>query len=262
MAQEEPRLFFIHGMKQTPKFNLNTMAAGHEVMPVPCPQCGRDTLLAFKKGETADQIEKRKEGLLCAECRVSQEQAKYYIDRMESNVGAWESVCPARFRDTDINHQDLYKGFVQTALEWEYGPIGLGFLSRDSGNGKTRSLFLALYKAHQAGKSIYAIRHTRFVGLVQAAYSGDERGPALREMEKLREVDCLVIDDIGKPPPTERSDAELIDILDGRSWDEKPVLWSSNGSSEWLKKRLGPDRGGPIVRRLNEFSKIVYFNAK
>jgi hypothetical protein len=37
----------------------------------------------------------------------------------------------------------------------------------------------------------------------------------------------------------------------------KPILWSANGTSAWLIKRMGSDRGEPLVRRLSEFCDII-----
>jgi hypothetical protein len=64
------------------------------------------------------------------------------------------------------------------------------------------------------------------------------------------------MDDLGKPPATDRADAELEELVEVRTSQLLPILWSANGSSAWLIKRMGPDRGEPLVRRLSEFSEI------
>lgn len=169
----------------------------------------------------------------------------------------WEKVCPPIYRDTDparVNRQ-----CIEAAMAWDVGSsAGLGMMGF-TGIGKTRAAFIALRRAFDADCSCRATSHNAFTRVVQTAFSGEgrEREAAKATLDGFQRCDVLLIDDVGKPPPTERADAELEELVEVRTCNLRPILWTANGSSAWLIKRMGDDRGEPLVRRLSEFSKII-----
>jgi len=72
-----------------------------------------------------------------------------------------------------------------------------------------------------------------------------------------RRCDVLVIDDLGKGRLTEAVAGALYDLLEERTANKRVTLWTSNASLDDLLKMLPADCGGPIVRRLMDFSKII-----
>lgn len=198
----------------------------------------------------------------CSACiqefeKIYQEQLrKEKADRHEK---IWEDHCPPIYRATNINDSRLSKAFVRASTEWEErGPMGLGFLG-SSGKGKTRCLYVALRKAHDAMLTIRSISHNAFTKLVIDAFmaEGQARAEANRQLASLKSVKVLLIDDLGKAPSTDRCDAELEELVEHRGAFKLPILWSANGSGQWLIDKFGADRGEPLVRRLGEFSTIV-----
>jgi DNA replication protein DnaC len=170
---------------------------------------------------------------------------------------AWEAICPPIYRDTDLAR--INARCAQVALEWDAsGVVGIGILGT-TGAGKTRALYHAMQRAHRLGRSCAAISHNAFSRAVGVAFSGEgaDRAEARHRLEQLRRAQVVLIDDLGKAPSTERTDAELEDLVEERTANRRPILWTSNGSAGWLAKRLGNDRGEPFVRRLSEFSTIV-----
>jgi hypothetical protein len=170
---------------------------------------------------------------------------------------AWEAICPPIYRDTDLGRID--PRCAQAALDWDAsGSVGVGILGT-TGAGKTRALYHAMQRAHRIGRSCAAISHNAFSRAVGIAFSGEgaDRAEARHRLEQLRRAQVVLIDDLGKAPSTERTDAELEDLVEERTANRRPILWTSNGSAGWLAKRLGNDRGEPFVRRLSEFSTIV-----
>lgn len=190
--------------------------------------------------------------ILAGEAKDSEAQ-EVYRQREEK----WKAVCPPIYRDTDPNR--IAPRCAQAALGWVLGDgMGLGILG-GTGQGKTRALFMALRRAFDAGKWCRAVSHNSFSRTVQNAFSGEgkDREEAKEQMKAFHRCSVLLLDDVGKPPPTERADAELEELIEVRTSNLLPILWSANGSSAWLIKRMGPDRGEPLVRRLSEFSTIV-----
>lgn len=170
---------------------------------------------------------------------------------------AWNAICPPIYRDT--NPERLHPKCMEAAASFDVDlKMGLG-LTGSSGLGKTRALFLALKIAFDAQKSCASVSHAKFSRIVQEAFAGDgkEKAEAKAKLESFRRANFLLIDDLGKPPSTERADSEIEDLIEHRTSFILPILWSANGSGAWLEKRFGSDRGEPIVRRLSEFSRIV-----
>lgn len=195
---------------------------------------------------------------LCDPC-VKKQQAENAEREEREKVAAreekWNEVCPPLYRDTDPSR--ISQVAARAASDWNpKSESGIGFTG-ETGTGKTRALFMALRKAFDANRGCYALSHNKFSKTVQEAYSGEgtERGDARAILRRCQNIAVLLLDDLGKPPSTERADAELEEVIEHRAAHRLPILWSANGSSSWLEKRLGPDRGPALVRRLSQFSK-------
>jgi DNA replication protein DnaC len=180
-------------------------------------------------------------------------------ERAAEQDAAWSRVCPAAYRDTDESHPGLNPLALEAVRRYEpRAARGLGLIG-STGQGKTRCAFLALRRAHTAGLRVNSVSHNRFSRLAMDAFSGttEERGNARAALDFLKRADVLLLDDLGKAPSTERADAELEELIEARTSNNKPLLWTANGSGEWLIARLGADRGEPAIRRLAEFCEIV-----
>lgn len=197
---------------------------------------------------------------LCVDCCEKGTRALEAIEFEKERAdreSRWAEVCPPLYRDTDPARID--PRCAQAARQWASGEkMGIG-MQGATGKGKTRALFLALRTAFDGGQSCRAISHNSFSRLVQSAFSGDtaRRRASGDTLDEIRNCGALLLDDLGKPPATDRADAELEELIEHRTSHFLPILWSANGSSAWLAERLGPDRGEPLIRRLSEFSTIV-----
>lgn len=123
--------------------------------------------------------------------------------------------------------------------------------------GKTRLLFLALKRAHDAGKWVRVVSHNKFSKVVMDAFMGENRTEGVKTLEALRKTGYLMIDDLGKAPSTERADAEMEELVEYRVSHGLPILWSANAGGGWLEARFGPDRGPALVRRLAQFCECI-----
>jgi DNA replication protein DnaC len=171
----------------------------------------------------------------------------------------WLKVCPSLYRDTDQAHPGLHPMALEAVRRYEpRAGRGLGLIG-ETGGGKTRCAFLALHKAHIAGLRVNAVSHKLFGKIAAKAAAGttEEKAKADSAMESFERADVLLLDDLGKAPSTERADSDLEDLIEIRTSNKRAILWTANGSGEWLISRLGPDRGEPTIRRLTEFCEIV-----
>lgn len=196
----------------------------------------------------------------CIETFTAETQSRRTNELRNDRETAWQKVCPASYRDTNPDDPRLSDSAKSITGRWDAtrGVRGIGLIG-STGLGKTRCLFLALRRAHDAGRKVTAITHTRFSRIAMDAYSGnaEEKGHARDVLRALARADVLLFDDLGKAPSTERADSEMEGLVEDRTSHGKPILWSANGSGEWLIRRFGDDRGGPTVRRLAEFCDVV-----
>ncbi len=192
----------------------------------------------------------------CVEVRLTAGQCD---DRGRKHACDWERICPIEYRDTDLAHSGISSQCRVGAVEWDArSNRGLAFIG-DTGTGKTRSLFAALHHAHDLGRRCESISHNRFSRVVAEAFAGDvtERSRAKGILRRISNAEVLLFDDLGKAPNTERADAEFEELVEYRTSHGLPILWTANGSGEWLARRFGADRGEPIVRRLAEFCRVL-----
>jgi DNA replication protein DnaC len=167
---------------------------------------------------------------------------------------AWLQYCPPLYRDTDPSR--ISSAAHTAAMEWDPSKtMGIGFIG-ESGHGKTRAAFLALQKAHKAGKSVASVWHIPLSEMFQKASFTHDKA-SIDEIYRFHKCQVLLLDDLGKGVSTERSDAELYWLIEHRCQQMLPTIWTVNAGLDWLATKFGPDRGEPIIRRLVEFSTIV-----
>lgn len=168
---------------------------------------------------------------------------------------SWESICPPFYRNT--NSQQLNPKLVELVEKWTMEK-GLGFIGKP-GIGKTRSAFLALKKAFEQGKSCFYTTSTQFFKACSDQFSVDDqqRRESKNLINKLHSSQVILLDDLGKGKFTGRTELELFELLEYRTSNNFPTLWTSNYSFEELSKVISQDKSQPIIRRLSEFSKII-----
>ena len=86
---------------------------------------------------------------------------------------------------------------------------------------------------------------------------GDSAEDADEFLDKARNKEILFLDDVGKEKFTERVASQFYDLIEHRTANMLTTVWTTNMSPSELKERLGDDKGGPTIRRLKEFSKII-----
>lgn len=89
----------------------------------------------------------------------------------------------------------------------------------------------------------------------------EDKAWARRELDTLRTVDLLLIDDLGKGKLSPAVIAELHALLDERHTDLRATIWTSNSTPEQIVSFAGfsDDMAAPFARRLEESSTIFTF---
>lgn len=198
---------------------------------------------------------------LCAACFAIEQSELADAAKNEAaarRVAEWDRICPAAYRQTDPNfplmNQTLLAGLMR------YNPAsgrGIG-LYGETGLRKTRMLCLLLKKLHFAGHHVCYVSAKRLSGCYSIMFGKDEAAGEARDLiKKTLRAGVLLLDDIGKERFTDRGQAEFYDLVESRTSRLKPILWTANASGDELAAMMSADRGGPIVRRLDDFSEVI-----
>jgi DNA replication protein DnaC len=166
------------------------------------------------------------------------------------------SIVPKIYQTTDASQ---ISPKLKTAIdEWKYGPIGLGFKG-PSGSQKTRASVLLLHSLHKGGRSVFYLKATNLTKNAVEAFSDDKavKKHALESMRNATECQVLLLDDIGKGRLSPSAEESLYALLDTRTENMLPTIWTTNADSSQLHDMMSEDRADAIMRRLIEFSKII-----
>lgn len=205
----------------------------------PCPGCGSEIDFFLSGGRRIGE---------CTPCRT-EETARLKIEkRREVCLAAWHDVTPMTFL-REIEPMRI-SASIRPALNLD-GTSGVGF-SGSSGGGKTRVAYALLRKAAEQGLKPYSVSASEYRLAAANRHHSDNaiRNESTSILRNSRNCQALLIDDIGKGASTAVGDEALYDLLNERRDNEMLTFWTTNGSGEWLKRRLGPDMGPAILRRM------------
>lgn len=175
--------------------------------------------------------------------------------------GRWLDVCPPLYQETTLARLPAH--FVTTIETWSLRGVAPAFVGT-AGQGKTRAAFEILKRQHFAGVWVEAISSTRFAKMAADQFDDDRdaRSKARSVLSDIHKCRLLLLDDLGKQRMSERAELELYDLLEHRTSNMLPTIWTANASGDDLLAMFSKDRGEPILRRLAEFSEIPSRKAK
>ena len=208
----------------------------------------------------------------CNECEViATETAERKKLAAEEKVitDAWEAMAPVLYRDSDIKR--FPKKLQQIVADFD--PVarrGFGFSGR-AGSCKTRASFQMLKVAHFCGHSCATINGVNLAKLSIDQFNdtpisggsclGGNRQTigtqAKRQLRRLADCDWALLDDLDKCKFTPRAEEALYDILESRTSNLRPTIWTCNANSEQLVAMFTEERGIAILRRLFEFAEVI-----
>jgi|GEM_PF-1705783 len=241
--------------ERTPNGNLQKPSEIEVVCEV-CSTCFITERFFFGKSEFTSTC--------CNSCQ-NEKDAKREQERVEEDnrraeearIKLFESEVPPLFRSTPTELIDPI--LLNAADSWAYSPKGLGFIG-ETGTGKTSAIVRVLERMSKEGKSICLITATELSELSATANQYDDekkREKANQRLKQAKSSDIMFLDDLGKGKLTERGESTLFDLVDHRYSHQLPVFWTSNSSAEAMLKKLSPDRGLALVRRLTDTSIII-----
>jgi hypothetical protein len=184
-------------------------------------------------------------------------ETKTHCNTCATRFKTWCELCPKLYRETDLNHPSLPHEKINEVLAWKYGREGL-LLHGETGHGKTRAAWLLLERHFiKEDRGFKAFDAVSFSHAVAREFGTD--GRAERWIDRLLTTDLLFLDDLGKCRLTERVQAELFGVIEGRMARCKPMLVTTNFVGETLAENLRDDVGKAMVRRLRECCKMIAF---
>ncbi len=199
---------------------------------------------------------------LCESCLKKRDDAESdakKATRQKATQDAWEAICPPLYRQTDPKDTGLSRCVREALIAWKpTDSRGLGIIGR-TGTGKTRLTFLKLQELHFEGVPIMATTAKRMERHIFDCYSDEKfvKQDARSIVDRARAIAVLFIDDVGKEKFTERVSGEFYDLIESRTANLLPTLWTANAAANDLVSRMGGEYGEPTVRRLIEFSTII-----
>ncbi len=208
----------------------------------------------------------------CDDCSKRREEERKAQEKAEALEKEWRKIAPPRYRNNDITR---FPQQLQDALE-TFDPdsdMGIG-IRGESGQCKSRAAFELLKRAHLVGYRVAATSAIEIANLAANQWDGrlDKSIPfdiismdphptighsAQKRLNLFKTCSWLLIDDMGKEKHSERNEVELYDILETRTSNFLPTIWTLNMTAAKLKKRNSEDRSTPILRRLVEFAHVI-----
>jgi DNA replication protein DnaC len=194
---------------------------------------------------------------VCKECqrKLDEEEKRQQLEdkRRQENSILIEQIPPLYLK-TDRSKMDSKLLKVVDEFDLHSGE-GL-FISGDFGKQKTRACALLLERYCRADYSIRMIQSTDLARRVAEQFSDKEqtREKAKNNLKSFRRAYALLIDDLGKERATERFETELFSLIEFRTSNLRPTLYTSNLKLVDLLQKFSPENGGGIVRRIAEFS--------
>lgn len=172
----------------------------------------------------------------------------------------WSQICPPLYLATNLDDARLSRAAVQSVLGWDDNGDGVGLALRgESGKGKTRLAFMLCRRLFFSGKSVAFMPATKLAQLCIDSFDDEHsiKNAARERLRSAKRVQYLLLDDLGKQKFTERAEMELYDVIETRTSNLLPIIWTANATSDDFAAMMSPDRGAPIIRRLAEFSTII-----
>lgn len=121
------------------------------------------------------------------------------------------------------------------------------------GRGKTHLAISLGRKLKMQGYSVLALKSIDLLNRLRRCYSAKEETDEIRIMKILKQVEVLIIDDIGTEKPNDWVRAKFYEIIDFRL-NRKTTIFTTNLEGEEMEKKLGAALtsrvygGGPQLR--------------
>lgn len=223
---------------------------------------------AIKKKEIEDLKKEQLRKELEEEKRREEQRAK-----LKKLIG--DSGIKKRFRNrtfenfkVDAENQQAYnnaKAYAEHFQNFKEAGEGIYF-SGTWGTGKTHlAVAIALHLINE-GVPVICMTSTALLAEIRSTFDKNRHISEYELLKAYKEVDLLIIDDLGKENCTDWAIAQLYDIINDRYENCLPTIITTNFSNDDLVKRLGEksnmDTAGSIVSRLHEMTMGITMNGR
>ena len=227
-----------------------------------CTNCGKDYAhepIMIDGRDICDNIN------MCDPCAETQEERANQRRREQAAHAEWIRVVPKTYRETDLDYGDYPKDLHRYAVKWirdllvlktnstqiMFGMIG------ESGKCKTRIMGQIVKHAIWIGVKCEWVNATQFQWSCQHEFDKENGSRARAFLSLYRSCPFLAFDDLGKQRWTDGVESKFYDLIENRTANALPMVWSSNAGMGELEAMLTADRAKPIVGRLIGFSNII-----
>lgn len=172
-----------------------------------------------------------------------------------------DNRIPPKFKDAKI--ENSLKVVQDYCSQGRYIGKGL-FLYGDVGTGKTYNVYALTKQLIMNNENVFVFNLPRLLNTIRASFSKQEAYNEdtdnysyafvkdMSSIEKLIDLDILVIDDIGAEKPSDWVAETLYYLINSRYEEEKTTIFTSNLSLDKLADRIG----NRIVSRIAEMCDI------
>lgn len=224
----------------------------HIFRPGKCPSC-YDRIEAERDAE---------EAIMAAERAKAREES--IVRRKAELVAKVADATPALFRQTAINHPK-FNAAAWVKIKDHKLTADFPFLGLVGMTGRCKSRMAFLYAATlleriagEADTSFAFVASYEIGDAVARQFGSDfqEKDKARRFLDRLRTVDVLLVDDLGKGRLTPAVASEIFALIDHRHAHLGRTIWTSNSSPEAIAAGMPEDMAGPFAGRILNSSVI------
>lgn len=154
------------------------------------------------------------------------------------------------------------KEFCKAVESGDYNQVESLYIWGDVGVGKSFITFCVANRLINKGVPVLYRRYDRLISEIQRTYS-QQNVATIEVLEKVFDIDVLILDDLGVEVPSRDSAVKLYQILEERATAGSPTIITSNYSLGQIGGRYNEDiTGKRIVRRVAELCSIYKLEAK
>ena len=202
----------------------------------------------------------------CDPCSALLERKEAQAERKAKAESAWESTVEAEYRNTSTDHPDFPRPIFKQCLNWMRGekvngidPLPFLGLIGKSGLCKTRVISQVVKHIIWRGEFVTWVNSAKFQWCCQNQFNDHSSKESTSFLKTYRTTRNLVFDDIGSLKATETVSDNLYALLEYRTANRLPMMWTSNESLDEMLvgKILTEKQRARSMSRLGGFSNII-----